>query len=568
MSIHTDSDQLPSHEQVQYAVPHIPLLLSLAAYLYLLACTSSISGRLTNAPLLGPLLTGILLGPELAGLLTPAIQTTFIDIGYVGLILIVFEAGLTTNISLLFSNAALSCVAALTGILVPIAFSMALFHGAWGYSALQAFAAGAALCSTSLGTTLALLTPELRKTRVGSVLMAAALLDDVVGLVMAGIVPQLASTSEGGLGWETIVRPILFSFAFGFGTPLVAWALQKAGKRTSHLNLPQLPFKRSGQSKKTNVGTFLRHSRIQLFLIVAVLSGYVAAAKYAGTSELFGAYLAGTLLAYIFDDTPSALSSEQCPSSPLLSFEAYLQPILTPLLEPIFFASIGAALPIGSLFTTHSSNGKETSHRVVWRGIVYSIMMIVGKMAVGLCMAAWPDCRREQAPAEAKLENIGPDPEAQEVNEAVPESVKVKEEGRGRADHTEGIGADNATSLKTSGCVEQTTIKGSNSPLVQFGHKQVTLSAPELSRKRSAILLGLAMVARGEIALIVAQLGKPLLVGADSENADASADEEPFAIVIWAALLSTLIGALGVGLVIGFWENGDRKSREEDTNLG
>ncbi|KAF9568703.1 Sodium/hydrogen exchanger [Agrocybe pediades] len=567
MSIRSDSDQLPSHEQVQYAAPHIPLLLSLAAYLYLLACTSSISGWLTNAPLLGPLLTGIFLGPELGGLLTPAIQTTFIDIGYIGLILIVFEAGLTTNISLLFSNAALSCIAALTGILVPIAFSMALFHGAWRYSALQAFAAGAALCSTSLGTTLALLAPELRKTRVGSVLMAAALLDDVVGLVIAGIVPQLASTSEGGLGWETIVRPILVSFAFGIGTPLLAWAIQKAAQRTSHLNLPQLPFKRSGQPKKTNVGTFWRHSRIQLFLIVAVLFGYVAAAKYAGTSELFGAYLAGTLLAYIFDDTSPALSSKQSPSSPLLAFEAYLQPILTPLLGPIFFASIGAALPIGSLFTTHSSNGKETSHRVVWRGIVYSIMMIVGKMTVGLCMAAWPDRRREQALTEAKLEHIGPDPEAQEVNEAVPESLRVKKKGDG-AGHTEGIGADNAMSLGNSSCVEPTTIKGSASPLVQFDHTQVTLSAPELSRKRSAILLGLAMVARGEIALIVAQLGKPLLVGSVSENADTSADEEPFAIVVWAVLLSTLIGALGVGLAIGFWEKRDRKSREEERNLG
>jgi hypothetical protein len=68
---------------------------------------------------------------------------------------------------------------------------------------------------------------------------------------------------------------------------------------------------------------------------------------------------------------------------------------------------------------------------------------------------------------------------------------------------------------------------------------------------RSAFLLGIAMVARGEIALIVAQIARPLLVSMSDTNGGASStDSEPFAVVIWAILVSTVGGAIGVGLVL------------------
>ena len=70
-------------------------------------------------------------------------------------------------------------------------------------------------------------------------------------------------------------------------------------------------------------------------------------------------------------------------------------------------------------------------------------------------------------------------------------------------------------------------------------------STNELPPARSAALLGLAMVARGEIALIVAQLARGLLVN--------GVDEEPFAVVIWGILVSTLGGALGVGMLLRSW---------------
>ncbi|KIM74374.1 hypothetical protein PILCRDRAFT_14520 [Piloderma croceum F 1598] len=74
---------------------------------------------------------------------------------------------------------------------------------------------------------------------------------------------------------------------------------------------------------------------------------------------------------------------------------------------------------------------------------------------------------------------------------------------------------------------------------------------PTMSRMRSMCLLGIAMVTRGEIALIVAQLARPLLVSTSDTNGGASStDSELFAIVIWAILISTVGGAVGVGLVL------------------
>ena len=72
------------------------------------------------------------------------------------------------------------------------------------------------------------------------------------------------------------------------------------------------------------------------------------------------------------------------------------------------------------------------------------------------------------------------------------------------------------------------------------------MQSKEPTHIRAAGLLGLALVARGEIALIVAELARPILL--DGNNV------EPFAVVIWAILLSTIGGALGVGLLLRLWK--------------
>lgn len=127
------------------------------------------------------------------------------------------------------------------GILLPLAFTFALFS-AFGYATLHAFSAGAALASTSLGTTFFVLRTvgekqgfDLAGTRVGAILQGAALIDDVVALVLLSVITSLGADAGGGeaLGW-TIGRPILASVLMAVLGPAIAfgparWLWRKRG---------------------------------------------------------------------------------------------------------------------------------------------------------------------------------------------------------------------------------------------------------------------------------------------------------------------------------------------------
>ncbi|KAG2008619.1 sodium-hydrogen antiporter [Coprinopsis cinerea AmutBmut pab1-1] len=494
-----------------YEVPALPVLLSTASFLYLLRVVEYLSDLITNTHLLGSLLLGILwASPHVGNLLNTQILSTFTLLGYIGLLLLIFEAGLTTPLSLLLkpANLALSMLVAAAGIAFPFALTFGLLHGAFGYTILQSFGAGAALCSTSLGTTIALLNDEMRTRRVGVVLMTAALADDVVGLVIAGIVANLGGDVGGGsIHWSTIVRPILVSLAFTVLTPVGAVAVKKI----------MTPFK----SACFRVPWFrFRKSHVYLFTIVATLTGFVAGSHYAGTSELYGAYLAGTFLSYVFAPTAQGRSphNREAPSSatttsvspqgeilqrseskqqaivaesqtveeliphPIESaFAETIQPLLINLLSPLFFASIGASLPVQNLFSVHiptfadGETSLRISHDVIWKGIVYSMLMVIAKVATGLWILVWPD--------------------------------------------------------------------------EPFKHEDAQPNRSAFKRRLpQALFLGLAMVARGEIALVVAQLAAPLLTASVDNTGLPS--QEPFAVVIWAILLTTVCGAVGVGIVL------------------
>ncbi|KAF5373894.1 hypothetical protein D9758_000791 [Tetrapyrgos nigripes] len=472
---------------MQYYIPEVTLLLTLSSFLYLLNVAEAVFTSLLEAGLLGSLAIGIIYGPQASNILSETLQETFLVLGYIGLLLLVFEAGLSTNLKLIYSHLGLSLVVGTTGVVLPIAFSILLLHFGYHYTVLQAFAAGASLCSTSLGTTLALLKPEWRQTKMGVVLLSAALFDDVIGLVIAAIISDLSasSASPGGISWQSIVRPILVSVAFIFGTWLLTWLFR--------ISLAKVSEKWQRRLYK---------GRVQIFLLVASLSPFVSGAEYAGTSELFGAYLCGVFIAQSFryvpeveiEHNPSAHQSQASLTligstgyySPHLAFTAYIQPLLKYLLSPVFFASIGSALPIRSLGSVNGSSA------VVWRGWIYSLLMLIAKALTGIWLIIWPENG------------------ILSIYFRVWKRLTRKARSRQPASTANPLPPENPT-----------TPSFASSPV------------------KSALLLGFAMVARGEIALIVAQLARPIL----------SDDPECFAVVIWAILVNTVAGAAVVGIL-------------------
>ncbi|KAL4973557.1 Cation/H+ exchanger [Aspergillus desertorum] len=475
---------------VQYHEPSIVQILVIISFFLFLSLAEWISAKIIRAGIIGQIAVGIIYGRPLADILKTEWQETFITLGYVGLILIIFEGGLGARIDLLKQNFVLSMLGAATGVIFPIGLSYLLLYLGYGYGAVEAFIIGAALSATSLGTTFAVIssaskTVDLGQTRVGSVLISAAVIDDVVGLVMSSVISDLGKLSGGGdtnLGW-LIGRPIVASIGMSIVTPLV----------TKYLFAPL--FRRYIENH------FARYDHISNIILMAlVLCAFTSIAAYAGTSILFGAFLAGTFLTYIPSKNPESpfvvMNREEGEreedKSPTFvhTFECYLMDLQKYLMEPLFFASIGFAVPFVQLWT-----GKR-----IWRGIVFSLLMVFAKFIVGIWVPLW------QALFRSRSEEPRRPPSPPEQN-------------RGQGD-------DEA---------ETATGNTSNEKPAKDGSMAIWLSG---------LLLGSAMVARGEIGLLIIEIGY---------NETSYLTEEGFITGVWAILLNTIIGPVAVGLLVRFY---------------
>ncbi|CAG8071446.1 unnamed protein product [Penicillium nalgiovense] len=473
---------LPYHE------PGTVDILIVVSFFFFLSLARWVSATVIQAGIIGQIAVGIIYGVPLANILEHHWQETFVTLGYVGLILIIFEGGLGARVDLLKQNFTLSMIGATTGVLFPIGLSYLLLYLGFGYGAVETFIIGAALSATSLGTTFAVISStsgsvNLAETRVGSVLVSAAVIDDVVGLIMLSVIGDLGKLSGGGdninLGW-LIGRPIVASIGMAIVMPIVTkWMFA--------------PFFRKFIEHR-----FARYDHISnIILMTLVLSAFIAIAGFTGTSVLFGAFLAGVFLTYLPSKHPEGpfvvLSREEgereADKSPTFihTFEKYLLGPQQYLMEPLFFSSIGFAIPFLELWT-----GER-----IWKGIVYTLLMTFAKCVVGTWIPVW----------------------------------QLTLGGKSRKEPHE--------EQKTQG---EPKIEGNNP-----SDEQQSDQDKGKTWKRAwlaATLLGSAMVARGEIGLLIIEIG---------HNETPYVSDAGFYTGVWAILLNTVIGPVTVGLLVRFY---------------
>jgi hypothetical protein len=209
------------------------------------------------------------------------------------------KGGLSTSFASLWSNIGLSSLVALIGITLPIALSYTLLS-LLDATPIQAFAAGAALCSTSLGTTFTILgTSGLDKSKLGVILSSAAMLDDVAGLVMVQVIANLgrhsaAAAAATSFSAVTVIRPVFVSIAFAIIVPAFCWAVLKP--ITIYMFSRATDARGAGDEVSrvwwwwvcTPIAAFGAHTLLLLALVTA--------STYAGTSNLFAAYIAGAAI--------------------------------------------------------------------------------------------------------------------------------------------------------------------------------------------------------------------------------------------------------------------------------
>ena len=294
------------------------LQLALLIAIILLAAKGAgyLSVRLGQPSVLGELLVGILLGPSLLDLLhlpfiTGHLGETIKELGELGVLLLMFIAGLELHLDELTRNTKVSALAGIMGVLTPVALGTgtALL---FGFELEPALFLGLTLGATSVSISAQTLM-ELRvlRTRVGLGLLGAAVFDDVMIILLLSIFLAVVSggTSVAGILF-ILVKMILFlaaSTAFGM------YVLPKLVRVTRRLPISQ--------------------GVLSLAMVILLFYG-VAAEVVGGMAAITGSFLAGLMFA-------------RCDEKERL--EQGVSALAYGLFVPIFFVSIGLAVNVRDL---------------------------------------------------------------------------------------------------------------------------------------------------------------------------------------------------------------------------
>jgi Kef-type K+ transport system membrane component KefB len=157
--------------------------------------------RLGQTAVVGELLAGLAIGPGALAIVAPSV---FLDgLAEIGVVILLFEIGLASDLDRLLRSGLQSLVVALVGIVSPLLLGFALARW-WGLTPLGAVFIGAALTATSVGVT-ARVFSELGKVNdpPAQVVLGAAVADDVLGLVILSVVAGLARTGHVSL-WSMV----------------------------------------------------------------------------------------------------------------------------------------------------------------------------------------------------------------------------------------------------------------------------------------------------------------------------------------------------------------------------
>ena len=176
-----------------------------------------VTKRFALPQVVGALLAGLLLGPAMLGVLQ---ETTLMDqLAELGVIVLMFNAGLETDLGELKKAGASAFIIALIGVLVPLAggFALACFFNTGTDTFLQNVFVGVILTATSVSITVETL-KEIGKlsTRSGNAILGAAIIDDVLGIVALTII-----TSMSGTGANVLM--VLLKIAAFFAISVVVW---------------------------------------------------------------------------------------------------------------------------------------------------------------------------------------------------------------------------------------------------------------------------------------------------------------------------------------------------------
>ncbi len=332
--------------------------LVLAAILIAAKLFGELAERIGQPAVLGELLAGVLLGGSVLGIVpVDGVEAEIIrTLAELGVVLLLFEIGLETDLREMFRVGPASLAVATVGVVLPFAMGYLFWRYAphvWSGDADLVTAAifiGATLTATSVGITARVLsdlgrmsTPEAR------IIIGAAVIDDVLGLVILSVVTGLAA------GAEVTTAGVLRTLAVAVGFLVVAVML--------------------GRFVAPRLFDLINRMRVRYVLLVAAIAfalGLAALAGLAGSAMIIGAFAAGLVLSGTnqFD-----------------TIEHEVKPVAS-IFTPIFFVSVGSSVNLALL-----NPSTPAARATLAVAAAVTVLAILGKIAAGWA-APWQPFRR------------------------------------------------------------------------------------------------------------------------------------------------------------------------------
>ncbi len=309
---------------------------------------SILAKRFKQPAVLGYIIGGIILGlflgartqitffTDLFGGFTIDGKTRVIyDLAQIGVILLLFLAGLGTNFELLKQNIRKSSLVAILGVITTISLTMGTLFLLSG-NLKAALTLGIVLAPTSISITVGTLKEMGMLHKLTSIVITgAAIIDDIIGLVLITLLGIFMNPKFQGLNMEFYLVLIKIIGLFLF-IGLLGFIVLKMNKKIE------------GHSFYKKYGEQLMMGVIAFCFVLAFL------AQYLGVSVIIGAYFAGLMLSM------TKLKS---------SIEKHLTGIAELFFGPLFFMSIGLTLDLTNITG------------VVLTGVIIAIVAIIGKIA-------------------------------------------------------------------------------------------------------------------------------------------------------------------------------------------
>lgn len=266
---------------------------------------------------IGELIAGIVIGPSLLGIVE--VSNPIHLLAQIGIILLLFEVGIETDIGRLTSAGMQALTVASLGVALPLLFGFGISYYLFNSSLLVSLFIGGTLTATSIGITLRVL-QDLKKqnSHEAQVIIGAAVIDDVIGIVLLAMLYEFATKGQVNL-WST-GKVLLFIILFFVISPLLAKAVSYAIKKWD---------------EKSEIPGLLPTTIVSLILLFAWT------AHSLGAPELLGGFAAGLALSRQFFFPFAAFLHESKQFSQRV--EEQMRPIVH-LFAPIFFVTIGLSL--------------------------------------------------------------------------------------------------------------------------------------------------------------------------------------------------------------------------------